>query len=58
MKLHSFLTFDGKNRAVLKSLRMTDVINVPKKRMTDMRKTFGTGSGNSQSIPWRVPLSI
>lgn len=40
-----FHTLDGKNRAFLKSFRMTDVMNVPKKRITDIRKTFGIGSG-------------
>lgn len=52
----TFRTFDGKNRAFLKSFRMIDEINVPKKRMTDIRKTFGIGSGWSQSSPTRVPL--
>lgn len=49
-------TFDGKNSAFLKSFRMIDVMNVPKKRMTDIRKTFGIGSGWLQSSPTRVPL--
>lgn len=51
------ITLDGKNRAFLKSFRMIDVVNVPKKRMIDIRKTFGAGSGSSQSIPVSVPLN-
>lgn len=60
MMIHNWLkefTFDGKNSAFLKSFRMMDVVNVPKNNMTDIRKTFGIGSGLSQSIPTRVPLS-
>lgn len=54
---NKIFTFDGKNSAFLKSFRMTDVVNVPKNSTTDMRKTFGIGSGLSQSSPTRVPLS-
>lgn len=38
-----FLTFDGKNLAVLKSFNIIDMIKVPKKSKIDIRKTFGTG---------------
>lgn len=50
-------TFEGKKSEFLKSFRMIDVVNVPKKSTMDMRNTFGTGSVLSQSIPTRVPLS-
>lgn len=51
-------TFDGKNRPFLNSFKTFDIINVPKKSTTDIRNTFGTGSGLSQSLPILVPFSV
>lgn len=48
-------TFDGKNSAFLKSFKITDVINVPRNNITDIRKTFGSYSGKLQSAPTNVP---
>lgn len=50
-------TLDGKNRSFLKSFRMTEMMKVPKKRMIDIKKTFGTFSGFEQSVPVTVPFS-
>lgn len=50
------LTFEGKNKEFLKSFKITDVMNVPKNKMADMRNTFGTGSGLIQSGPMSVPF--
>lgn len=55
--LAELLTLDGKNRAFLKSFNMIEVMNVPKNNTIDIRKTFGTGCGLSQSTPTSVPLS-
>lgn len=49
-------TFEGKNSAFLKSFKITEVINVPKNSMSDIRNTFGSNGGKSQSAPIRVPL--
>lgn len=35
-------TFDGKNKAFLKSFKITDVVNVPRNKMMDIRNTFGS----------------
>lgn len=51
-------TFDGKNSEFLKSFRITDVVNVPKNKMTDIRKTFGIGSVFRQSGPITVPFNF
>lgn len=49
-------TFEGKKRAFLKSFSMIDKEKVPKKRITDIRNTLGTGSTRSQPFPTKVPL--
>lgn len=51
-------TFDGKNRAFLKSFKITDVMKVPKNKIIDIRNTFGIGSGSEQSTPTRVPFRV
>lgn len=47
--LTTCLMLDGKNRAFLKSLRITDMMYVPMNRMIDIRKTSEMYSGLAQS---------
>jgi hypothetical protein len=49
-------TFDGKNNAFLKSFKWVDIMNVPRNKIIDIRKTSGMYVGVAQPGPDRVPL--